>query len=313
MNNQTKRLFIAELAYYTTMSTYSIKDLERLTNVKAHTIRMWEKRYAIVDPDRSDTNIRFYTDEDLKRLLNISILNRHGIKISKIAGMSNQELNQKIMEVIRPESDYLSQIESLVVAMIELNEDRFERILNQSIMKIGFEESLYHVIYPFFEKIGILWQTGTINPAQEHFISNLIRMKLCVAVDSLPAVHDPHARKIILFLPEWELHEIGLLTYYYLSRKHGFKVIYLGQNVPILDLFSVAQTVEPDMIATYFVSAVGLPEMNKYIGMLAEHFSGKPIFVSGIQAANINFTLPEGVRTVSSAMEFKRLLKAYAH
>lgn len=313
MNNQTKRLFIAQLAYYTTMSTYSIKDLERLTNVKAHTIRMWEKRYAIVDPDRSDTNIRFYTDEDLKRLLNISILNRHGIKISKIAGMSNQELNQKIMEVIRPESDYLSQIESLVVAMIELNEDRFERILNQSIMKIGFEESLYHVIYPFFEKIGILWQTGTINPAQEHFISNLIRMKLCVAVDSLPAVHDPHARKIILFLPEWELHEIGLLTYYYLSRKHGFKVIYLGQNVPILDLFSVAQTVEPDMIATYFVSAVGLPEMNKYIGMLAEHFSGKPIFVSGIQAANINFTLPEGVRTVSSAMEFKRLLKAYAH
>lgn len=281
--------------------------------MKAHTIRMWEKRYAIVDPDRSDTNIRFYTDEDLKRLLNISILNRHGIKISKIAGMSNQELNQKIMEVIRPESDYLSQIESLVVAMIELNEDRFERILNQSIMKIGFEESLYHVIYPFFEKIGILWQTGTINPAQEHFISNLIRMKLCVAVDSLPAVHDPHARKIILFLPEWELHEIGLLTYYYLSRKHGFKVIYLGQNVPILDLFSVAQTVEPDMIATYFVSAVGLPEMNKYIGMLAEHFSGKPIFVSGIQAANINFTLPEGVRTVSSAMEFKRLLKAYAH
>lgn len=274
---------------------------------------MWEKRYAIVDPDRSDTNIRFYTDEDLKRLLNISILNRHGIKISKIAGMSNQELNQKIMEVIRPESDYLSQIESLVVAMIELNEDRFERILNQSIMKIGFEESLYHVIYPFFEKIGILWQTGTINPAQEHFISNLIRMKLCVAVDSLPAVHDPHARKIILFLPEWELHEIGLLTYYYLSRKHGFKVIYLGQNVPILDLFSVAQTVEPDMIATYFVSAVGLPEMNKYIGMLAEHFSGKPIFISGIQAANINFALPEGVRTVSSAMEFKRLLKAYAN
>lgn len=313
MNNQTTRLFNAELVYYTTMSTYSIKDLERLTNVKAHTIRMWEKRYAIVDPDRSDTNIRFYTDEDLKRLLNISILNRHGIKISKIAGMSNQELNQKIMEVIRPESDYLSQIESLVVAMIELNEDRFERILNQSIMKIGFEESLYHVIYPFFEKIGILWQTGTINPAQEHFISNLIRMKLCVAVDSLPAVHDPHARKIILFLPEWELHEIGLLTYYYLSRKHGFKVIYLGQNVPILDLFSVAQTVEPDMIATYFVSAVGLPEMNKYIGMLAEHFSGKPIFISGIQAANINFALPEGVRTVSSAMEFKRLLKAYAN
>ncbi|KAF0130893.1 MAG: regulatory protein MerR [Bacteroidetes bacterium] len=295
------------------MSSYSIKDLERLTNVKAHTIRIWEKRYAIVDPDRSDTNIRFYTDEDLKRLLNISILNRHGIKISKIAGMSTSELNQKIMEVIRPESDYLSQIESLVVAMIELNEDRFEKILNQSIIKIGFEDTLYHIIYPFFEKIGILWQTGTINPAQEHFISNLIRMKLCVAIDSLPAIHDPKAKRVILFLPEWELHEIGLLTYYYLARKHGFKVIYLGQNVPMFDLFSVAHSVEPDLIATYFVSAVTLPEMKKYIMLLSEHFNSKQLFVSGIQAANINFELPENVRTVSSAMEFKRFLKAHSN
>ena len=182
------------------MSTYSIKDLERLTSVKAHTIRMWEKRYGIVDPNRSETNIRNYTDEDLKRLLNISILNRHGIKISKIANMTNHELNQKIMEVVKPESDYLSQIEGLVVAMIEMNEIRFERILNQSILKIGFESSLYYIIYPFFEKIGMLWQTGTINPAQEHFISNLIRMKLCVAVDSLPIINEAQAKRIILFL-----------------------------------------------------------------------------------------------------------------
>ncbi len=291
------------------MSTYSIKDLERLTNVKAHTIRIWEKRYGIVDPNRSETNIRNYTDEDLKRLLNISILNRHGIKISKIAGMTNAELNQKIMEVVKPESDYLSQIESLVVAMIELNEVRFERILNQSIIKIGFEDTLYHVIYPFFEKIGVLWQTGTINPAQEHFISNLIRMKLCVAIDSLPAVSDPKARRIILFLPEWELHEIGLLTYYYLARKHGMKVYYLGQNVPVNDLFSVSKTVDPHLVATYFVSAVTMPELKKYVALLSEFFEGTELFMSGIQCANINFELPDNVRLVPSAIEFRRMMK----
>lgn len=295
------------------MSSYSIKDLERLTNVKAHTIRMWEKRYGVVDPNRSVTNIRNYNDEDLKRLLNISILNRHGIKISKIANMTNHELNQKIMEVVKPESDYLSQIEGLVVAMIELNENRFERILNQSILKIGFEESLYYIIYPFFEKIGVLWQTGTINPAQEHFISNLIRMKLCVAIDSLPPVNDVHAKRIILFLPQWELHEIGLLTYYYLARKNGYNVFYLGQNVPLHDLFSVAHTVNPDLIATYFVSALTQAEMKKYIHDLTEHFEDKQLFLSGIQAAGIKFDLPKNIKLVKTAMEFRGLLGSHSN
>ncbi len=293
------------------MSTYSIKDLERLTNIKAHTLRIWEKRYGIVDPPRSDTNIRFYTDEDLKKLLNVSILNRHGIKISRIARMSNHEINQKILEVIRPESDYLSQIEGLVVAMIELNEERFERILNQSIIKIGFEESLYHVVYPFFEKVGVLWQTGTINPAQEHFISNLIRMKLFVAIDSLPRIYNSAAKTILLFLPEWELHEIGLLTYYYLSRKNGFRAIYLGQNVPLNDLFSVGSTARPDVLATYFVSAITQHEMKDYLRQLSEHFKDQQLIISGIQAATIQFDLPDNVRAISSALDFKRVLKMF--
>ena len=294
------------------MSTYSIKDLERLTNIKAHTLRIWEKRYGIVDPPRSDTNIRYYTDEDLKKLLNVSILNRHGIKISRIAQMSNHEINQKILEVIRPESDYLSQIEGLVVAMIELNEERFERILNQSIIKIGFEESLYHVVYPFFEKVGILWQTGTINPAQEHFISNLIRMKLFVAIDSLPRVYDSSAKNIVLFLPEWELHEIGLLTYYYLSRKNGYRAIYLGQNVPMNDLFSVCATAKPDILATYFVSAITQQELKDYIYQLSDYFRDQNLLISGIQAANIEFDLPDNARTISSALDFKRVLKMFS-
>lgn len=294
------------------MSTYTIKDLERLTNIKAHTLRIWEKRYSIVDPSRSKTNIRYYTDEDLKKLLNVSVLNRYGIKISRIAHMSNHEINQKILEVIRPESDYLSQIEGLIVAMIELNEERFERILNQSIIKIGFEESLFHVVYPFFEKVGLLWMTGTISPAQEHFISNLIRQKLFVAIDSLPRVYDGNAKTILLFLPEWELHEIGLLSYYYLSRKNGFRAIYLGQNVPIHDLFAVSRTAKPDVLATYFVSAITQEDMKDYLFRLSEHYANKQLIISGLQVASIQFDLPENVRTSSSALEFKRFLEMYS-
>lgn len=288
------------------MSTYSIKDLERLTGIKAHTIRMWEKRYSIVDPERTQSNIRWYSDSDLKKLLNVSILNRNGIKISHLARLTPSQLNQKILEVVRPGSDYLSQIESLVVSMIELNEERFEKVLNNAIIKMGFEESLFHVIYPFFEKIGVLWQTGTINPAQEHFISNLIRMKLFVAIDSLTAVLEADARRIILFLPEWELHEIGLLAYYYLAKKHGLKVYYLGQNVPMEDLFSVAQVVKPDLLATYFVSAVSVEEMKEYIQNITDHFASQHVLISGIQAANIDFRLPDNAHLLSSAADFKK-------
>jgi MerR family transcriptional regulator, light-induced transcriptional regulator len=293
------------------MSTYSIKDLERLTGIKAHTIRIWEKRYEIVDPARTDSNIRWYSDEDLKKLLNVSILNRNGLKISHIARLTNQQLNQKILEVVRPGSDYLSQIESLVVSMIELNEDRFEKILNHSIIKIGFEESLYQVVYPFFEKIGLLWQTGAINPAQEHFISNLIRMKLCVAIDSLPMVSSESAKRIIMFLPEWELHEIGLLTYYYIAKKQGFKVIYLGQNVPLTDLFSVAQSIKPNILATYFVSAVTKPEMKAYIEEITSHFSKQHVLISGIQAAGIDWKLADNAHLMSCATDFKKAIGIY--
>ncbi|MDP3444104.1 MAG: B12-binding domain-containing protein, partial [Ignavibacteria bacterium] len=207
---------------------------------------------------------------------------------------------------ISSDSDYLSQIESLVVAMIELNEDGFEQILNHNIQKIGFEDTLYQVIYPFFEKIGVLWQTNTINPAQEHFISNLIRMKLIVAIDSLPRTTDENAKKIILFLPEWELHEIGLLAYFYIARKHGFKVIYLGQNVPLCDMVSVSEIVLPDILATYFVSAISLNEIKSYVNQLVKHFPNQELLFSGIQAANINFSLPSNAHLVASALEFKK-------
>ncbi len=218
------------------MAHYSIKDLEKLSGIKAHTLRIWEKRYQIVKPSRTDTNIRYYCDDDLKRILNISILNRHGLKISRIAGMTDAQLSEQVMHLAQATGDHESQIEQLTIAMIEMDEERFEKTLSKSIMTVGFEETVLTIIYPFFDKVGMLWQTGSINPAQEHFVSNLIRQKLLVAIDSQNYPHNPESRRFLLFLPEGELHELGLLFFHYILKKHGHQVIYLGQSVPFADL-----------------------------------------------------------------------------
>ena len=206
------------------MANYSIKDLEKLSGIKAHTLRIWEKRYKLVEPKRTITNIRYYNDEDLKRILNIAVLNRNGLKISRIALFDNMEICNKISELSKNIYDTTSQIDNLVISMIELNEKKFENILSANIQQYGFEETVLHTIYPFFEKIGILWQTGAINPAHEHFISNLVRLKLCVAIDRIETDEKTNSKRFLVFLPEGELHEIGLLFYYFLIKKYGYKV-----------------------------------------------------------------------------------------
>lgn len=144
------------------MIRYSIKDLEKLTGIKAHTIRIWEKRYQLIEPERTSTNIRYYSDNDLKKLLNVSILNRNGLKISNIVNMGNEEINERIIEISETTYDHDNQIEQLIVAMIDFDEVRFERVLTTSIIKSGFDDTVINLLYPFFEKIGILWQIGTI-------------------------------------------------------------------------------------------------------------------------------------------------------
>ena len=167
------------------MAYYSIKDLEKLSGIKAHTLRIWEKRYNLVEPKRTETNIRYYDDEDLKKVLNVALLNRNGLKISHIAGLKTEEINSKISDLSKGNQDSESVIDNLVISMIELDEKKFEKILSRTIMQAGFEETILYTIYPFFQKIGLLWQTGAINPAQEHFISNLVRQKLIVAIDGI--------------------------------------------------------------------------------------------------------------------------------
>jgi len=181
---------------------YSIKDLEKLTGIKAHTLRIWEKRYNILNPERTDTNIRFYSDFDLKKLLNISLLNKHGYKISLLASLNDRDLNDKVLSLTQNDAVNELQLDSLLTAMIELDERKFDKIISNAIIHHGFEETLSRVIHPLFEKIGILWQTGTINPAHEHFISNLIRQKILVAIDGVIHNGSVSPKTFFVFLPD---------------------------------------------------------------------------------------------------------------
>ncbi|SMG27750.1 DNA-binding transcriptional regulator, MerR family [Marivirga sericea] len=265
------------------MSSYSIKDLEHLSGIKAHTLRIWEQRYNFIEPKRTETNIRYYSDEDLKLVLNISTLKENGYKISKIAKMSEKELGQEVLKIAETNLRFPDQINSLTLSMIDMDEDRFESILNNNILKYGFERTMLNVIYPFLAKIGMLWQTGSILPAQEHFISNLIRQKMTVAIDGQYVTERESKGKWLLYLPEGELHELSLMFASFLLRARKFKVIYLGQNLPKSDLYSVREIHEPDYVLTICTAAPKKSEVQEYIDEVADLFSSATLFVGGFQ------------------------------
>jgi MerR family transcriptional regulator, light-induced transcriptional regulator len=291
------------------MATYSIKDLELISGIKAHTIRIWEKRYGLVNPSRTSTNIRYYNDDDLRKLLNVSILTRNGLKISKISCLASKEMGEKVMLYAQKNNKKESIIENLVIAMIELDEIRFDKILSNAIIQSGFEETFINILNPFFERVGMLWQTGTVLPAQEHFISNLIRQKLIVAIDNH---HDQPANKnsrFFLFLPDGDWHELGLLFYHYVLRKRGYRTIYFGQSLPVHDLVRIIQPDERN----YYLVNVTIPRDDKklidYFTMLSSALSNQTVFVSGNQVKNIDFGLPQNIKKISNPGEFIKLLE----
>jgi MerR family transcriptional regulator, light-induced transcriptional regulator len=288
------------------MGKYSIKELEQLSGIKAHTIRIWEKRHKIIDPSRTPTNIRYYSDEDLKKIINVSLLNNNGIKISRIADMSLEQMNQKILEISQLKNDATIHIDQLVIAMVDMEEESFEKILNNLILRFGFERTITEVVYPFLEKIGILWQTENISPAHEHFMSNLIRQKLIVAIDGLP-LPPKTAKKILLFLPEGELHELPLLFYHYLARKTGWRTYYLGQNVPHNDLISVFNVHQPDLMITSLITSTAAP-VEDYLKRISVDFPNTPIMASGQQLQKFGFTKVANVQPFKTVEQLKELI-----
>jgi DNA-binding transcriptional MerR regulator len=282
---------------------YSIKDLEQLSGIKAHTLRIWEQRYDIIKPKRTPTRIRYYDDNDLKLILNISFLNRNNYKISKIAEMEEEEISDMVIHITNSNLDFPNQVNAMVIAMVNLDESRFEKIIATNALQFGFEKTMMSIIYPFLQRIGILWQTGNINPAHEHFISNLIRQKLIVAIDGQLIDPHPEARKFVLFLPEGELHELSLLFASYILKSRRHKVVYMGQSLPLEDLKTVNEVYQPDFYFTVVTSFPNQEGLVQYLKEVTESYPTAELLVSGFQAISNESVIPQGARLIKDIPE----------
>ncbi len=283
---------------------YNINDLEKLTGIKAHTIRIWEKRYNLLDPHRTDTNIRYYTAKDLKKLLNISILNKNGVKISRIAELKDTEIGEKVIEITTRTSDAEDQIQSLIMATFHMNLQKFEKLLTVSYINRGFENTYTEIISPFLTRVGFLWQAGTISPVQEHFATSIIRSKIVVSIDGLLASHNDKSKNFILFLPEGELHEISLLYAYYLLKKNNQNVTYLGASVPFANINEINTFHQADYLITAFTNAYSLKRMYDYLEVLSERFPNQKILTFGPQMEIYSEILPKNIIKITKPDEF---------
>ena len=278
------------------MSTYSIKDLEQLSGIKAHTLRIWEQRYQFIVPKRTETNIRYYTGEDLKLVLNIALLKDNGYKISKIASLDQEQMHREVLRLTEKNLRYPDQINALLLSMIDLDENRFEKVMTANVRKLGFESTIMNVVYPFLSKIGVLWQTGAINPAQEHFVSNLIRQKMIVAIDGLYVPDNQNVNKYLLYLPEGELHELTLLFTSYIVKARRNKVLYFGQNLPYDDLITIYDIHQPQYIVTVITTHPTANQVQEYINALASAFPDTTILLSGYQIIGQDLSFPNNVQ-----------------
>lgn len=265
------------------MAVYSIKDLEKLSGVKAHTLRIWEKRYGIIQPKRTETNIRYYLDEDLKHVLNITFLNRKGMKISKIASLGKEDIEHKVAEHTEVDIEFENQLDGLTLSLLELNEYQFDKIIETNIKQKGFKETMLEVIYPLLDKLSTMWMTGSINTSHERFVSNIIRRKTISAIDRLEITRDKSAKKFLIYLPEGENHELSLLFLHFLIKDKKFGVINLGLSIGLLELQDAYDIAKPDYIFTIINDSFSEKPLQPYINSLEKEFNNSTILLTGIQ------------------------------
>lgn len=281
------------------MNAFTIKDLENLSGIKAHTIRIWEQRYSFLTPCRTDTNIRYYSNDELKTVLNIALLNKYGFKISHIDQMSVDELKDKILSLSHLQARQERIVNEMINYMIDLDFDQFESILDEHIFKRGIEKTIIQIIFPFLERVGVLWVTNHINPAQEHLVTNIIRQKLILGIETATCIFSS-TKQCILFLPEGEHHELGLLYLQYLLKTKAVKVIYLGANVPIKDIEYVCKLKEPDFIYTHLTSVANNFNFEKFLNYIGTKIPGQQVYVSGQLTCGYKKSIPDNVQFKSS-------------
>ncbi len=278
---------------------FTIKELETLSGIKAHTIRIWEQRYQFLKPSRTSTNIRRYSNDELKTLLTVALLNKYGYKISKIDGMPRQQRNEELLRLPEEEVRTEYSVNEMIGCMVDLQLERFEEILQQHIQEKGVVDTITLLLFRFLDKTGILWQTGRINPAHEHIVTNIIRQKLVAAIEALPPA-DKKGPTVLLLLPEGQYHELGLLFVNYLIKQRGLPVIYLGANVPLKDADYVAAIKKPDYLYVHLSSLSGKLDFKKFIDTLSTNHPQSTFLLSGVISETLKNAQPKNVTVLQS-------------
>lgn len=274
-------------------NAYSIKDLENISGIKAHTIRIWEKRYNILEPMRTDTNIRYYDFISIKKLLNITLLHNHGYKISKISQYPSETIPRLVKEIITDKTYKSHAINAFKVAMLNFDREGFYKAYDQLLSNKSFTGIFNDVFVPLLNEIGLLWQTNTITAAHEHFITNLIKQKLEVELEIISKSQEITQDKVfILFLPVQESHDLGLKYLNYEVVRKGYKTIYLGENIEIEDLQKMTVQFESTVFLTYITTAPMAEEINSYIEKVQQtvlaNAPSAQLWVTGVGIENLD-------------------------
>lgn len=292
--------------------SFSIRDLENLSGIKAHTIRIWEKRYGLLSPERTSTNIRTYSLASLQKLLNITLLYKNGYKISKIAKIPEIDIPVVVREIVAKNSTKNHAINAFKLSMINFDPSLFQNTYNNLLSEKSFRDIFWEYFIPLLSELGLLWQTDTISPAHEHFITNLIKQKIYTSTEKLQLMEPTQHDKIfVLFLPENEIHEIGLLFINYEILLRGYKTIYLGQTMPLESLVDLQAYYNNIHYLSYFTVAPNKDRLGKYIDDFTKIISQKNsnLWILGRQIQHINKEkLPPHIRTFESVEQLSKAL-----
>lgn len=294
------------------MNSFSISQLSQLSGIKPHTIRIWEQRYNALKPNRSDGNTRYYDNSQLRRLLNIVSLMDEGHKISELCVLPDEKLYQLVLDIHNdanstgPSEYFISQ---LISAAMSYDEAHFEKVFSHCQIKYGMKDTYIKVIYPTLLRMGLMWATGSFPPSQEHFNSNMIRLKLSTAIDSLPPPKST-SDSWLLFLPENEFHEISLLFSQYLIRLSGKRTIYLGGNLPFESISDAIQNTEPENLLFFLVHNNSPVETQKYLDNLSSLLPEKNIFISGNTKLIRQLKFEKGIHWLESVEDLEKILRS---
>lgn len=264
-------------------TVYSIKDLEKLSGIKAHTLRIWEKRYGIIKPKRTETNIRYFLDDDLKDVLNIALLNKNGMKISKIAEMQKTEIAEAIKDItVKAIPAEINEIDALAIAILDLDEVMCRAIINRVVTRIGFEQSIEELIYPMLDKLGLMWISGSLKRIHETFITALLKNRVCSEIENLESPPNPRS-KFIIYLPQKEDHELSMLFLEYKLKVKNASVINLGVDISVDDLRDACAIYKPDHVFTIINDSLKDESLQSYIDFLSMHLPEVTHLFTGFQ------------------------------